>query len=283
MAEYFQSVELERVTLRVRDLATLRAFYAGVLGLAVRGSDTARVELAASPTGPVLLVLEASPAAAVRPAGTAGLFHTALLFPIRAALGRMARQLIARRVRFATGDHGVSEALYLDDPEGNGVELYADRARADWPATAADGSQPMWTRPVDLESLLEAGPPRDEPPVPPETRIGHVHLCVSALGPAEKFYATALGFPVRLRGYPGALFLGRDGYHHHFGLNTWQSDRPSAPGVLGLTELTIVFHQRTAWTAAARAVQAEKDPKADTMARVRDPDGIALVLRLAER
>lgn len=293
-ADFFRSVELGCVTLRVRDLPTVRAFYADLLGLTARevpsGKKSAaapsgsQCELAAAPGGPVLLVLEADPTAKARPAGTAGLFHTAILLPDPAALGRLAQRLIDHRVRFATGDHGVSEALYLDDPEGNGVELYTDRAPDDWPRASANGEVAMYTRAVDLESLLEAGVRQPGPHLPAETRIGHVHLCVSNLATAEKFYVAALGFTVRQRSFPGALFVGRDGYHHHLGLNTWQSNRPSAPGALGLAELTLTFHDRSAWETAVRNASPAADLRDPTAGvRLSDADGISVVLRFAER
>lgn len=290
-AQFFQTVELREVTLRVRDRATVRAFYADLLGLAVIAESDTRTELATAVGEPVLLVLESTPTAAVRPARTAGLFHTAFLLPDRAALGRMAQRLIERRVRFATGDHGVSEALYLDDPEGNGVELYADRALDAWPRSATDDEVAMFTRPVDLESLLEVGARQAGPFLPRSTRIGHVHLCVSDLARAAGFYVEQLGFVVRQSSFHGALFIGRDGYHHHLGLNTWQSNRPAVPGALGLAEFTLTYHSRTAWEKAVRTAvpgaPLRDPPGAGTPAsgrrvRVTDPDGLAIVLECAD-
>jgi catechol 2,3-dioxygenase len=282
-AAFFRSVELSEVTLRVRDLERVAAFYRDVIGLGIVSADAGRVvfsALARRKTA-ALIVLEHAPNAVERPPGTAGLFHTAILFPSRAALGRAARRLIERDVEFATGDHGVSEALYLDDPEGNGVELYADRAVADWPPAGADGQVTMYTEAVDVQSLLAADGMETGLPMPLETRIGHLHLCVAALAGAEAFFAGVLSFPVRQRSYPGALFMGRDGYHHHFGANVWRSRLPAVEGALGLAGFAVGFAEEDELVrviaraeAAGRVIGREANG-----ARLRSVDGIEVLVR----
>lgn len=279
---FFGSIELSDVTLRVRDLERVTAFYRDVIGLNVTRETNARVELSApAADGTSLISLEHAPDAIERPRGTAGLFHTAILVPGRAALGRAARRLIERDVEFGTGDHGVSEALYLDDPEGNGVEIYADRAVTEWPPAQVDGQVTMYTKAVDVQSLLAADGTETGLPIPLQTRIGHLHLCVANLAQAEAFFAGELGFPVRQRTYPGALFLGRDGYHHHLGANVWRSHLPAAADVLGLKSFAVRFAD---YAERTRIIElAEKGGhligRDESGARLRTPDGIELLIK----
>ena len=280
---FFRSVQLSDVTLRVRELERVAAFYREVVGLRVVSSEAGRVELSATGKAPALIVLEGAPDAPERPRGRAGLFHTAILFPNRAVLGVAARRLIERGVEFGTGDHGVSEALYLDDPEGNGVELYADRPASEWPPAGADGQVAMTTEAVDMRSLLRAADALErgnEASVPVETRIGHLHLSVADLAQAEAFFAGVLGFPIRQRSYPGALFLGRDGYHHHFGANVWRSRLPAVAGARGLACFTVRFAEEAELARVLAVAEAAGRVVARGLdARLRTADGIEVVLR----
>jgi len=238
---FFRSVEFAELTLRVADVARVGTFYESELGFhrVSGGAHEARF----SPTGvePALIALEHAPSAVARPRGAAGLFHVAFLYPNRPALARIFTRLVANGFRLGAADHGVSEALYLSDPEGNGLELYVDRPVGEWPPSAADGQVAMFTEALDATSLMASVAPAPGPLMAPETRIGHIHLSVSALDRAEAFYRDVLGFPVRQRDYPGARFFGRDGYHHHFGTNTWQTRAPSASGALGLARFSLRF------------------------------------------
>ena len=281
---FFRSVQLCEVTLRVRALERVAAFYREIVGLRMTRVNERRVELFAPEGGAALIVLEEAAEAKARPAGTAGLFHTAILFPSRAALGAKARRLIDLGVEFGTGDHGVSEALYLDDPEGNGVELYADRAPADWPRASDDGQVTMYTEAVEMRSLLAAGAGVADNDASAGARIGHVHLSVAELGAAETFFSDVLKFPIRQRSYPGALFFGRDGYHHHFGANVWRSRLPAAPEALGLARLTITFADSGDLAGVLAAAEAKGFPVAREAAgaRLRTRDGIGFVVRVAE-
>ncbi len=256
----------EAVHLRVADLEKLEDFYQEVLGFTVLGSDGVTATLGTE-EGPPFLALEASPGAPVRPAGTTGMYHMAFLLPSRAALGSMLIRV--REVGYAfqgVADHGVSEALYLADPEGNGIELYADRPREAWQWEA--GELIMGTDPLDVVGLLQQGR-RAALRLPRGTRLGHVHLEVSSLRLAEEFYAGRLGFDVTMRRYPGALFLAAGGYHHHLGLNVWKGDRAPAPpiGSLGLTGLTLVVPDDN----ARRRILAGED-----QGELADPDDVAL-------
>ncbi len=179
-------------------------------------------------------------------------------------------------------DHLVSEALYLNDPEGNGIELYRDRPREEWPIR--DGVLQMDTLPLDLDGVLgELRRDEAESGMPDGTRIGHVHLNVGDLAAAEAFYSGALGFDVTVRGYPGALFVSAGGYHHHLGLNTWTGEgAPAAPeGSRGLRQFEIVLPRGEALAAEVdRLRKAGFEPAEDDGGvRVTDPSGNRVVLR----
>jgi catechol 2,3-dioxygenase len=216
------------VRLRVADLDGQREFYERAIGLRPIDSTAGLARLGAGETS--VVELDRNPDAPLRPAGTTGLFHLAILVPDRAELAAaLARVLRAGWRLSGASDHLVSEALYLNDPEGNGIEIYRDRPRAEW---HRDGGEiRMSTLPLDVDGLLaelrEDGPGAGEAPA--GTRIGHVHLNVADLQAAESFYAGVLGFDVTVRGYPGALFLSTGGYHHHIGVNTWAGPGASAP------------------------------------------------------
>jgi len=281
-ARFFQSVELTELTLRVADLAHVQAFYEDVLGFARLPAPPGSAALAPPGAGRALVVLHAAPDAAPRPRGTAGLFHVAFLFPDRAALARVLERVLDLGVPIGSADHGVSEAIYLSDPEGNGIELYADRPQEAWPPRLADGQVAMYTEALDIPALL--GLARTPGPLLPQsTRIGHIHLSVADLGQAEHFYGETLGFEVTQRSYPGALFLGRDGYHHHIAANVWRSHQAAVPGTLGLAEFTLLLAQRDDFAAITTRLTTSGylREQSDGLAVADDKD--RLVVRLALR
>lgn len=275
-----------RVRLRVADLERSLGFYHNLLGLQIAGQSGSRLALAAEAGGTPLVILEELPGAAPR-GRTLGLYHFALLVPSRRMLARLIRRLVEAGWPISGGsDHGVSEALYLPDPDGNGIELYADRPRERWPVQ--DGRLTMYTRPLDTAGLMAElrrrpeGP--DEPALDPGTIVGHIHLHVSDLDQAEAFYSRLLGFDVIVRGYPGALFLSAGGYHHHVGLNTWLG--PGAPRQPDDAAGLIDWELRLPGPDAARtADELEAHLRRHGVAvtatqgarRVEDPDGTALV------
>lgn len=236
------STSIRSVTLIVKDLGRVMAFYEGMLGFVRVWQEGDRVALGASVNGQAFLVLREVPDAQPRPAQAPGLFHTAFLYPDRTELARALTRVVQCGGRFeGFADHLVSEALYLADPEGNGVELYADRPREKWRWVGP--SVQMATDPLDLESLMAELDKADAQWVgtPPDVRIGHIHLQVSDLKKAEDFWSKDVGFDVVTRDYPGALFVSAGGYHHHVGLNVWHSRGRAIPeGILtGLDVLSI--------------------------------------------
>ncbi|WP_181708630.1 VOC family protein [Chthonobacter rhizosphaerae] len=228
------------VVLAVRDVDRMEAFYRSVIGLEPLARDGRGVALGTR-DGVPLLVLSARPDFKPASPRAPGLFHTAFLLPSRADLGRFVRHFADAGVRVGgASDHLVSEALYLDDPEGNGIEVYRDRPRSEWPLT--DTGIRMATVALDIRSVVAAG---DEAGggwsgAPEGTRVGHVHLKVSDLDASLSFYRDRLGFDL-MATYPGACFVAAGGYHHHLGLNVWASrGGVRAPDTLGLMAATLV-------------------------------------------
>jgi catechol 2,3-dioxygenase len=230
-----------RVRLRVRDLQRALAFYEGVLGFHRLTRAAGEVELSPAGGPPALLALVEDRGAPARPRRTSGLFHFAVLVPHRRDLARAVLHLRGAGWPLqGFADHAVSESMYLADPEGNGIEVYADRPRSAW--TEENGELRITTEPLDLDDLLaDRGPPEPWHGFPPSTTIGHIHLEVTDLQAAEDFYAGAVGFGVTARRYPGARFLAAGGYHHHLAANVWNGARDLPPrGAAGLIDSRIV-------------------------------------------
>ncbi|MFP8951483.1 VOC family protein [Natrialbaceae archaeon A-arb3/5] len=213
-----ESTALGRTALRVADKAAAVEFYRDVVGLAVVRNDEAMAALGAGET-PLLVILEDEDALPRRRDQT-GLFHTAFRVPNRAALGDALSRVRDDWRLDGASDHGFSEALYLADPEGNGVEIYRDRPRAEWPRDD-DGSLGVQSIPLDLEALAADAGGESVATVPTETDLGHVHLEAASIANARAFYHETLGFDVSIDAGPSATFFAAGGYHHHVGVNTW--------------------------------------------------------------
>lgn len=207
------------VRLQVADLDRSLAFYRDLLGFAELGRAGHTAALGVADTRPLVTLVERCGARPVRPHSRLGLFHFAILLPSRPALGSMLLHLNRQRVPLGMSDHLVSEALYLSDPDGLGIEIYRDRPQAEWPRRGSDLA--MATDPLDVESVLAEPGVGAWSGMPVGTTIGHMHLHVGDLARAEEFYSNVIGFDVTVRRYPGALFMSAGGYHHHLGTNTW--------------------------------------------------------------
>jgi len=255
-----------RVALCVGDLDGVVDFYRSVVGLPVLDRSDGRAVLGAQRP---LLVLEGAPDAPARPREAAGLFHTAIRVPDREALADALARIDEQWRLTGASDHRVSEALYLEDPEGNGVEIYRDRPRSEWPT--AEGRVQMATLPLDLDALRAES--TGTAAVPPETDVGHVHLEVTELSAARDFYVEALGLAVR-QAYNGALFVAAGEYHHHVGLNVWNGRSAPATG-RGLAWFELVVPEQTVSTLRERLADAGVAvTETDDGIAVTDPDSI---------
>ncbi len=285
MASIHPDTTVGPVSLTVRDVDRARKFYESVVGLGELGREGRTVRLGI-PDGRSLVELVSDPQAPPRPPRTTGLFHLALLVPDRAELARSLRRLAAARWPLAgASDHLVSEAIYLGDSEGNGIEIYSDRPRELW---RRDGDElEMATLPLDLRDVLgelDGADTHADAGLPVATQMGHVHLNVADLAAAEAFYAGLLGLDVTARGYPGALFVAAGGYHHHIGLNTWAGEGAPPPpaGAAGLRAFELTMPDlNTRDQAIARLRDGGVEAvDSDGAATVQDPSGNVLALRV---
>lgn len=215
---------LGAVTLQVADLERSLAFYEGLLGLKLLAREAGRARLGAGDGAPLITLCERPGARPVPRRGRLGLYHAALLLPDRPSLGRFLRHVGAAGVRVGMADHLFSEALYLTDPDGLGIEVYADRPRSLWPRE--NGELVSDSLPLDVNGLLEVAGGAPYRGMPAGTVVGHVHFYVDSLPQAATFYQHVLGFEPTLSSFPGALFVSAGGYHHHVGLNTWAAGAP---------------------------------------------------------
>jgi catechol 2,3-dioxygenase len=256
------------VHLRVRDIDAARDFYGGMLGMRVIASRGDELTLGADVP---LVRITGDADAPLRPLRATGLYHVAILLPERRYLGRILEHFSAfRQALDGAADHLVSEALYLSDPEGNGIEIYVDRPRATW--QWADGNLQMASKVIDIHSILSEAGDEGWNGVPHSTVVGHVHLQVADIPSTEVFYRDLLGFDITTRYGDQATFLAAGGYHHHLGANTWGSHNAPPPPArsTGLVEYTI--HVRQALDALRQRLDAEEHPDGRGLLLV-DPSG----------
>ena len=251
------STHVGRVRLQVSDLERSLTYYGSdVLGFRILERNDNRATLAAhGDDRPLVELVERRGANPVSRRGRLGLYHFAILLPDRAALGRFVSHLARIGARAGMSDHFVSEAIYLQDPDNLGIEVYADRPRSSW---RHEGRQlVMATEPLDVRDLVHAAGHEPWPGMPAGTTIGHVHLHVGDIDQAAAFYHAALGLDKVVWSYPGALFMSAGGYHHHLGTNTWAAGAPSAADDdARLLDWELVVPRASDAEAAVRSVEA---------------------------
>ena len=273
-----------RVSIRVDDLDRVLPFYREAIGCRVeREGSTARL---AADGGRVLLVFEEVPGAPGRPRPAAGLFHAAIRLPDRSSLAdALARLRGAGATLTGASDHHVSEALYLQDPAGNGLELYRDRPRESW-SRPGDGRVEMDTLPLDLDDLAASGDGAAREVLPEDTDVGHVHLEVTDLAVSGDFYGDGVGFATTSEYAGGARFLAAGGYHHHVGINVWNHRTEPVGDHQGLSRFEVVLPDAGARDAVLDRLGARGfavDAAGDVPTAV-DPDGIQVAFPVrAER
>jgi catechol 2,3-dioxygenase len=280
---------ISRVHLRTARLERALEFYSGVLGLRVSHAPGSQTILSATPEEPGLLVLSEDRNASPRQPRSIGLYHFALRCATRNGLARLHRRIVNAGYPVAgASDHGVSEAIYLSDPDGNGVELYADRPRSHW--RWQNGQIAMVTTPLDLDNFLaNVRAKKATTGSPPQLDLGHIHLHVKDLAAAERFYSEFLGLVVTQRSYPGALFFAAGGYHHHIGVNVWAGQGVPPANSVGLVSYRIeVPVAEILYCLGHRAplhryeAQMELKEQGNRILQVRDPNGNWLEVQAAE-
>ena len=273
---------LGAVRLQVSDLERSATWYERVLGVEIRNRTAAGASLFV--TGESAPLIELREKKGIRPvprSGLLGLYHYAILLPDRLALGRFIRHLAELGMHAGMSDHFVSEAVYINDPDGLGIEVYADRPRSQW--RVEDRQLSMSTLPLNARELIEAAGNEAWSGLPKGTVIGHVHLFVGDIDRAAGFYHDLVGFDKVVWGYPGALFMSAGGYHHHLGTNVWAAQAPPASeNDAKLIEWEIIVPRADDVTgveksvASAAAVQREGDS-----ILLRDPWGTAVRVKAA--
>jgi catechol 2,3-dioxygenase len=257
VAPLHPATDVGTVTLKVADLKRSLVFYTQLIGLQAFKQDAHSAVLGAG--NRPILTLEEVTGAKPQPSGTTGLYHAAILWPDRRSLAIKIAQIAAGRYPFGFSDHLVSEAFYLSDPDGNGLELYRDRPRSEWKWS---GSQvQMANSPIDFDSFFAEIPEGDDalsnPAAADGTKLGHMHLRVGDIPTAEKFYHGVLGFD-KVATMPSALFVSAGGYHHHIGMNTWESrnGNPPVEPAAGLREFSISLPDKAELDRLTRQIEA---------------------------
>ncbi|MFQ5550727.1 MAG: VOC family protein [Gemmatimonadales bacterium] len=266
-----------RLALNVLDLEQQIAFYTTVIGLSLQHSTDDSAELGAAEHA--ILLLRKDERASRQPT-VAGLYHVALLLPTREQLANALGRLSDHAYRLdGAADHGVSEALYLTDPDGNGIELYCDRSRAEWPVK--NGRLHMVTEPLDLPALAELSDATTTL-VHEATRLGHVHLSAAGIAECESFYVDQLGFDLMQRFGDQATFMSAGGYHHHIAANVWgyPRSRRTKP-VIGLAWFEIGVSERQTFDAIGDRVEQSAIELDSNSLQLADPSGIEVRIRLA--
>ncbi len=277
------SMRLGLAELEVSDLSRSVDFYREAVGLVALDRAAGRAELGGEGGTPVLRLVEKR-GAAPKPPTAAGLFHVAVLLPERRDLARAFARLASNGLLTGASDHLVSEALYLDDPDGLGVEIYADRPREKWPFE--NGRLKMASDRIDAAGLAALAEAEGDPnaPAPAGTRLGHVHLQAGDLDRAGAFWLDTVGLDL-VTTYPGALFMSAGGYHHHVAANVWSSRGAGAPpeNTARLTHFEMLLPSEDDVAEAARRIEAAGVAVArrDGSALATDPWGSGVLLRAA--
>jgi catechol 2,3-dioxygenase len=271
---------LGAVRLQVSDLERSVQWYERVLGLEAKSRAAGSANMVVKgETEPLIELREKKGIRPVPRGGLLGLYHYAILLPDRLALGRFIGHLAELGMRAGMSDHFVSEAVYIYDPDGLGIEVYSDRPRSQW--KVEDRQLSMTTLPLNARELVEAAGAEPWTGLPKGTVIGHVHLHVGDIDEAAGFYHDLVGFDKMVWSYPGALFMSAGGYHHHLGTNIWAAQAPPASDDdAKLIEWEIVVPRRDDVSQVEASVKkgAPVDREGESIV-LRDPWGTAVRVR----
>lgn len=274
------ATHVSRIELEVKDLKASRRFYVDVLGFKVLLETDEALQLSVDQTKPMLTLIEKK-AKQQKARRVTGLYHVAILLPTRADLAKVMVQLIKHDIEMGAADHLVSEAIYLDDPDGHGIEIYRDRDPEDW--SWREGFVDMAVDPLDAEAILnEINQDTSFAGLPNDTVLGHIHLHVKNLQESERFYTELLGFEVVSALGNQASFLSTEKYHHHIGINTWNGKEIPANDAIQMKSFTITYpseqireHLLEALKQAGVTVA-----EAEDMPYLYDPQGIQIYLSI---
>lgn len=282
MKPIHKETHIGNVTLKVRDLEKLIQFYTETIGLKILTRSDSAVQLTADGIKP-LLTLEGNPMLEQRPVRSAGLYHLALLVPTRKDLANVLQHFIQTDTRLVgASNHKFSEAIYLQDPENNGIEVYRDVDRKDW-VRDEKGKLPAVSEPLDVQGLLDEADNNKWNGLPEKTVMGHVHLNVTNIHEAEEFYINVLGFEEQTRMAHHALFISAGGYHHHIALNIWNGPNaiPSPIDATGLLHYEIVVPSAEVLDDFKNSLQQHNIAFIDESNRifVKDPAGNGIIIK----
>lgn len=276
------------VKLKVADLSRSLDFYVDRVGFKSNSRWDNTISLSANGMPPYCFSLVEIRGAEPKPPRTTGLYHAAIRLPSRTDLANTVKRLLSVEWPFLNAaDHGVSEAVYTADPDGNGLEFYADRPRSRWRRSGR--YYRMVTEPLDLTDLLDACNDGRSQEIPGGTDIGHIHLQVADLEAARHFYHNLLGFDITQADFPGALFLSAGGYHHHIGVNTWAGNGagPAPENAVGLASFAVRIPSGKAYQAVRARLESSGVPVTEVRKNgifaallVKDPSGNLVELLL---
>lgn len=275
-----------KVVLNVENMDNMKNFYTSIIGLEIKKETEQMLQLGAFGDKEVLLELQPVAPSGEKPSAT-GMYHMAFLLPTRKDLGEMLYHLLVSKYQLTgASDHGYSEALYLDDPEGNGIEIYADKPKSMWDIRE-DGQIAGVTEPMDAEGVI--GEAKQEfQGMPKGSYMGHVHLFVAELEETETFYKNILGFDLKFKFGPQAKFFAAGEYHHQIGTNVWAGRNiPAAQeGLRGLNYFTIIVATSDELTEVKENLDAKNyiyqfDDSVQTLS-LKDTNGIAIKIMAAE-
>ena len=277
------NTKIQSIDLRVKDLKRSLLFYSDLMGFKVISQTQSKAQLSANGQQPYRLQLIEDKNAIHKPKGTTGLFHVAIRLPNRKELARVFLRLFSNKIKFqGFSDHLVSEAIYLEDPDEIGLELYADRPISEWPYNM--GQIEMATLPLNLNTITDELDDRNVwNGIHPDTDIGHIHLNVSDIKKAQSFYSFILGMNVTNSSYNGAMFFSAGGYHHHIGTNTWTSKNgaPAPENSVGLLNFNIYIPSSEYISDIIKRAEAQNlviNDSDGNNAEIRDFDGNKIIL-----
>lgn len=283
MSAISEKTKIESVVLNVENAENMKNFYRGIIGLDIKSESDDEIAFGAYHNDETFLILRAGKTIPRSGSSVTGMYHFAILVPSRKDLGKILYHLLKTKYPITgASDHGYSEALYLDDPEGNGIEIYRDKPKSEWDIRP-DGEIRGVTELMDADGVIAAAKDPFKG-MAKDTHIGHIHLFVSDLGKSEYFYKNVLGFDLKTNFGSKAKFFAAGEYHHHIGTNIWAGENipPAEKGAAGMDHYVIAVGSAAELSKLADRLNAEKYShvydEAEKVLSLTDPNGISIKL-----